>query len=108
MGSRSRVEAVFIIVCLVALWTWGCSQAVMMTHETDAGGVVMYLFSDDKGGPVGSPYRKEALNRIQTKCPSGYTIVKDGEVQGYTSLSGVEGSEGETRGRRWGLQFRCK
>jgi hypothetical protein len=86
----------------------GCSQAVMMTHETDQGGVVTYLFKEDRGGPMGSPYRKDALKVIEEKCRSGYTILKDGEVQGYSSMSSVEGAEGEVSGRRWGIQFRCK
>ena len=86
----------------------GCSQAVMLTHETDGGGVVAYLYKDDRGGPVGSPYRKEALALMSKKCPSGYTVLKEGEMLGYSSLSSKEGSEGEVTGRRWGLQFRCK
>ena len=49
-----------------------------------------------------------AVKLIEGKCPSGYTILKDGEVQGYSSMSSVQGSEGEVTGRRWGVQFRCK
>jgi hypothetical protein len=85
-----------------------CSQAVMLTHETENGGVVTYLFKEDRGGSMGSPHRREALNVMEKKCPSGYTILKDGEVQGYSSMSSVEGSESEIIGRRWGMQFRCK
>jgi len=99
--------------CLVKQWTTaipsvGCSQAVLMTHETEQGGVVNYLFKEDRGGPMGSPHRKEALKLIEGKCLSGYTILKDGEVQGYSGMSSVEGAEGEVTGRRWGIQFRCK
>jgi hypothetical protein len=86
----------------------GCSQAVLLTHETERGGVMTYLFKEDRGGPMGSPYRMDALKRIENKCPSGYTILNDGEVQGYGSMSSVEGMEGEITGRRWGIQFRCK
>src|SRR5215475_1247984 len=92
----------FVLVCA------GCSQAVMLTHETEDGGVVTYLFKEDRGGPMGSPHRREAIKVMEKKCPSGYTILKDGEVQGYSSMSSVEGAEGETIGRRWGMQFRCK
>jgi hypothetical protein len=45
---------------------------------------------------------------MEKKCPSGYLVLKDGEVQGYGSMSSVEGQEGEVSGRRWGIQFRCK
>jgi hypothetical protein len=86
----------------------GCSQGAMLTHETENGGVVTYLFKEDRGGPMGSPHRREALKLIEKKCPSGYTVLKDGEVQGYSSLSSAEGSEGDVIGRRWGIQFRCK
>ena len=89
----------------------GCSQAVLLTHETEQGGVVTYLFKEDRGGPMGSPHRRDALKLIEGKCPSGYTVLKDGEVQGYSSMSsveGAEGAEGEVSGRRWGIQFRCK
>jgi hypothetical protein len=86
----------------------GCSDAVQMTHETEQGGVVTYLFKEDRGGPMGSPHRKAALKLIDDKCPSGYTIVRDGEMRGYGSMSSVEGQEGEITGRRWGIQFRCK
>ncbi|HSL03451.1 MAG TPA: hypothetical protein VK901_07935 [Nitrospiraceae bacterium] len=86
----------------------GCSQAVLLTHETEQGGIVTYLFKEDKGGPMGSSYRGEALKRIEGKCPAGYIILNDGEVQGYGSMSTVGGAEGEVSGRRWGIEFRCK
>jgi len=86
----------------------GCSNAVMLIQETEQGGIVTYLFKEDRGGPMGSSHRMDALKRIEGKCPSGYTILKDGEVQGYSSMSSVEGAEGEITGRRWGIQFRCK
>ena len=45
---------------------------------------------------------------MEGKCPSGYVVLKEGEVQGYGSMSSVEGQEGEVTGRRWGMQFICK
>lgn len=80
----------------------------MLTHETENGGIVTYLFKEDRGGPMGSPHRREALKVMENKCPPGYTVIKDGEVAGYGSMSSVEGREGEVSGRRWGIQFRCK
>ena len=50
------------------------------------------------------PYRKV----MEKKCPSGYVLLKEGEVPGYGSMSSVEGQEGEITGRRWGMQFICK
>ena len=86
----------------------GCSDAVTMVRETDTGGVVSYLFKDERGGPMGSPHRKDAVAMMREKCPAGYTVLKEGEVPGYGSMSSVEGQEGEMTGRRWGIQFRCK
>jgi hypothetical protein len=87
----------------------GCSDAVKLAHETDVGGVVTYLFKEDRGGPVMSPHRKEALEFIERKCPSGYAIVREGEAQSASTGTGLqEGTEDEARHRRWALQFRCK
>ena len=109
MDLRYPNKPVAIWLCAVgALLIGGCSDAVQLTHETEAGGVVTYFFKEDRGGPMGSPHRKEALKVMETKCPSGYLVIKDGEVKGYASMSSVEGQEGEMTGRRWGIQFRCK
>ncbi len=109
MDLRYQLKPWTKVIGLALLVTGaGCSEAVLLTHETDTGGVVTYLFKEDRGGPMGSPHRRNALKLIEGKCPSGYTVLKDGEVQGYSSMSSVEGAEGEVSGRRWGIQFRCK
>ena len=109
MGLRCPIRPWLEVTWLVVLVaTVGCSQAVSLTHETETGGVVTYLFEEDRGGPMGSAHRKDAFKVIEGKCPSGYSILKDGEVQGYSSMSSVQGAEGEASGRRWGIQFRCK
>src|SRR5215470_4433099 len=61
----------------VLLLCAGCSQAVMLTNETENGGIVTYLFKEDRGGPMGSPHRREAIQVMEKKCPSGYTVIKD-------------------------------
>ncbi|MGA6828458.1 hypothetical protein ACO9S2_12680 [Nitrospira sp. NS4] len=92
----------------MALLCSACSEAVSLTHESETGGVVTYLFKEERGGPMGSPHRKDALKRMDQKCPAGYAVVREGEVKGYGSMSSVEGGEGEATGRRWGIQFHCK
>lgn len=104
MGLRFRNRLIWVFALMLLS---GCSDAVKMTHETEQGGVVTYLFKEDRGGPMGSPHRKAALKMIEEKCPAGYTVLRDGEVQGG-SMSSMEGHEGEITNRRWGIQFRCK
>ncbi|MBD0315251.1 MAG: hypothetical protein ICV75_01035 [Nitrospiraceae bacterium] len=107
MGSRFQSKRWLVPIMLVACIA-GCSDAVQLIRETDRGGVATYLFKEERGGPMGSPHRRGALQLMQQKCPSGYTVVKEGEVAGYGSMSSVEGQEGESTGRRWGIQFECK
>ena len=97
-----------VIVLALLVVSAGCSQAVLMTQETEKGGIVTYLFKEDLGGPMESRYRKDAVKRIEEKCPAGYIVLEEGEVQGYSSMSTVGGAEGEVSGQRWGIKFRCK
>jgi hypothetical protein len=87
-----------------------CSEAVLMNRESDHGGIVTYLYKDDRGGPMGSRYRREAMERIKAKCPAGSQIVREGPVKSHSSagLGVLEGTEDEERGTRWGIQFECK
>ena len=86
----------------------GCSEAVLLTHETGQGGVVTYLYKDERGGPMGSPYRREALKVMAEKCPASCHGGKDGQVQSDSRGSRGGGAEGEEGTRRWGIQFECK
>ena len=103
-GNGRKAVLAVALFCVSA----GCSDAVTMVRETETSGVVSYLFKEERGGPMGSPHRKGALKMMGKKCPSGYIVLKEGEVQGYGSMSSVEGQEGEVTGRRWGMQFICK
>jgi hypothetical protein len=82
----------------------------MMKQESEHGGVMTYSYKEDRGGHLGSEYRKPALEAIQAKCAKGSKIIREGEVKGYTSagMGIIEGTEDESRGRRWGIQFECK
>ena len=99
MDSRSPTKPwTKVIVFGVLGISAGCSQAVLLTQETEQGSVVTDLFKEDKGGPMGSPYRRDALNLIEGKCPFGYIVFKDGEVQGYSTMSSVGGAEEQVSG----------
>ena len=95
-------------MCLAELSGWlGCSGGAQLVRETDTGGVVAYFYKDERGGPTGSRYRKDALEIMNKKCPHGYTVVKEGETRGFSGVSTLEGAEDEPS-RRWAFQFRCK
>lgn len=111
MDSQCRTNYVVPALCsVVFLAAAGCSEAVLMSQESARGGVVTYVYKQDRGGPMGSPYRRQALDTIQAKCGAGARIIREGEVRGYTSagMGTIEGTEDEERGRRWGIRFECK
>jgi hypothetical protein len=92
------------VVCVTA-----CSEGATLVRESPQGGVVTYLYWDDRGGPMFSRHRSEALEIIASKCPSGYSIAQQAEAKAYSTVQGtIEGTEDESRAHRWGLQFRCK
>lgn len=80
----------------------------MLARETTDGGIVTYSYKEERGGPTVSPYRKEALGVMHKKCPQGYGIVREGEAQREYQGGGFESVDTEVKGRRWGIQFRCK
>ena len=83
MDSRSPTKQWTRVIAFGVLGiSAGCSQAVLLTHETGQGGVVTYLFKEDKGGSMGSPHCRDALKLIERKCPSGYIVLKDGGSAG--------------------------
>jgi hypothetical protein len=107
MDSRFRNGRMALGLLLTGALSAGCSDAVQLTHETETGGIVTYLYKEERGGPMGSRHRKEALQLIDKKCPAGYVVTRDGEVRGTPMISAQEGQDEES-GRRWGIQFRCK
>lgn len=98
-----------VLALAVFLACGGCAEGATLVQETAAGGVVTYPYKEDRGGPMFSGFRKEALEIVANKCPPGYTILREGETRGYSMVSGTtEGTGDFTTHRRWGLQFRCK
>lgn len=91
------------------LFCSGCAEGAKLVQESPAGGVVTYPYKEDRGGAMFSRFRGEALEVMKAKCPSGYTVLTEGETRGHESVSGTtEGTEDDTKRRRWGLKFRCK
>ena len=95
---------VTVAACLIA-----CAEGATLVRESPHGGVVTYLYQDDRGGPMFSRHRAEALEIITRKCPSGYLIAQEAEAKGSSSVQGTrEGTEDDSGSRRWGLQFKCR
>lgn len=103
-------RATLRFLCLSAdlLGLLGCvSGGAQLVRDDDSGGVVTYLYKEDRGGPTGSRYRNDAIEIMKLKCPQGYTVVKEGETRGLSGVSSIEGNEDQVT-RRWAFQFRCK
>jgi hypothetical protein len=98
----------FVLPFIFAVAT-ACSEGAMLVRDAPQGGIVTYLYRDDHGGPMFSSHRAEALEIITRKCPSGYSIAQEAEARVTSTVQGTrEGTEDDSRARRWGLQFRCK
>jgi hypothetical protein len=86
----------------------GCADGAKLLQESDNGGVVVYPFKGAQGAMLSS-FRKDALALMKEKCPSGYTIVREGEAKGRSRAAGpAEGGQEMVQERRWGIQFQCK
>ncbi len=106
MERRATIMSLCFSVGLLGLL--GCvSGGAQLVRDEDSGGVVTYLYKDDRGGPAGSRYRNDAIEIMKLRCPQGYIVVKEGETRGLSGVSSVEGNEDEVS-RRWAFQFRCK
>ncbi len=106
MRRRSTIMSLCHSVGLMGLL--GCAQGgAQLIQDNDSGGVVAYLYRDDRGGPMGSRYRNDAIEIMKLRCPQGYTVVKEGEARGLSGVSSIEGAE-DQGSRRWAFQFRCK
>src|SRR5437867_2709903 len=93
-------------VCLIMAGLLGCAEGAKLVQDTGDGGVVTFLFKEERGGPVFSRYRQEAVAIMKKKCPDGYRIMKEGETRGSGAASAIEGAEDNVT-RRWAFQFRC-
>src|SRR5881409_1223668 len=71
----------------------GCAEGAKLVQERASGGVVTYPYKEDRGGPMFSGFRKEAVGVMANKCPSGYTIQRRRDTR-------VQHGIGHDRGNR--------
>lgn len=98
---------IWLGLSVVVIGLLGCAGGAQLVRDDGEGGVVTYLYKNERGGPAVSRYRNDAIEIMKLKCPRGYTIVKEGETHGLSGVSSVEGAEDSVT-RRWAFQFRCK
>ncbi|WP_447600215.1 hypothetical protein [Nitrospira sp. Nam80] len=100
---------VLFFLALPAIATACGGNGVRLAQDLDNGGVVVYPFTPGQGHML-STFRKDAVRLMEEKCPSGHTIVREGETKGRSRLAGpIQAGGGEMiQERRWGIQFQCK
>lgn len=93
-----------------ALWlVWACSACggdVTLVRDTSTGGLVTYTFQND-ADVLTSSQRRDAMELINRKCPTGSHIQKEGEIP-KVSRAADRAWRGQMGGDRlWGIQFIC-
>lgn len=95
-------------ILAVPLFLTSCGEGALLVKDSADGGVVVYPYRAEQGTMLSS-FRKEAVQLMEQKCQSGYTIVREGETKGrLRQASPVAGSSDIVEERRWGIQFQCK
>ncbi len=101
MKGWSRVAAL-----LLGLTLSGCAEGVKFIQETEAGGIVVYPYKGDNA--LVSTFRHDALDLIQRKCPTGYSVLKEGQTTGLRRIQDTVGGSEAIELKRWAIKFQCK
>jgi hypothetical protein len=103
----------FVVVVVLSFTITSCASNARIVNETERGGTVLYSYVEEQD-VLHSSGRSDALRLLEEKCPTGYTISREGRVplidkavdrawMGQVSRDGVASRE-----KRWGIQFECK
>ncbi len=90
-----------------------CISNAQLVNETATGGTVLYSYVKEQD-VLTSSGRQDALRLFADKCPSGYRIVREGEVPQVDQAidrawMGQISRDGQvSREKRWAIQFVCK
>ena len=104
MPCRSHWSRVWI-VCGILLLS-GCGGGLRLVLDDDHRGVMMYRYKETQG-PMLTPRRGEAFQKIRELCRGPFTIVREGETRGRQRMvEGVGGSEIIIE-NWWGIRFHC-
>lgn len=105
LGIRTfvRASALAIITISVA----ACGHDASLQRETDAGGLVTFSIQSESD-VFASTGRHDAQRIMQSKCPAGFRIVKEGEVPKVSRAADRAWGPQMGTDRIWGIQFTCK
>lgn len=99
-------------VCFLTLQL-GCAPSAKLISESDIGGTVVYSYFDDLD-VLSSTSRRDALQLLETKCPGGYRVAREGQIPRISKAvdetwkGAVSGNGQVSYEKQWAIQFTCK
>ena len=91
----------------------GCASSAKLLSESENGGTVVYPYFDDLD-VLSSTSRRDALRLLETKCPGGYRVSREGQIPRIsravdeTWKGAVSGNGQVSYEKQWAIQFTCK
>ena len=98
---------------IFAVIAGGCSSSAKLLNESDHGGTIVYPYFEEQD-VLSSPNRRDALRLLDTKCPGGYRISREGQIPRISKAvdqtwKGQVSRDGQvSREKQWAIQFTCK
>ncbi len=108
-GDMPAVGLFLVLMVVVA----GCSSSAKLVGELENGGMITYPYLEEQD-VLASPNRQGALRLMETKCPGGYRISREGQIAQISPVvvrtwKGQISSNGQvSREKQWAIQFSCK
>ena len=103
--GRSGLFHAAAALLLMSICT-ACGGDVTLVRETPTGGLVTYPFQNEVD-ILTSDQRRDAMDLINRKCPTGSHVQKEGEIP-KVSPAADRAWRGQMGGNRlWGIQFTC-
>jgi hypothetical protein len=102
-----------MVACGLFTLLAGCGSSAKLVDESDTGGMVVYPYVTE-ADVLSSPNRQDALRLLETKCPGGYRISREGQVARISpavdrTWKGQVSSDGQvSREKQWAIRFTCK
>lgn len=90
-----------------------CGSSAKLVNERENGGTILYPYFEEQD-VLSSPNRQEALRLLETKCPGGFRISREGQVPRINKAvdltwKGQVSRDGQvSREKHWAILFTCK